>query len=83
MSAAGERTEADRFVVAERWDSEWAAQKAAEALRYLGRNYSECLENLRVLDEHERAAYEAAMRGDRGAYMVPLWCPFTMRAYST
>jgi hypothetical protein len=26
------------------WNTEWAAQKAAEVLRYLGRNYSECLE---------------------------------------
>jgi hypothetical protein len=30
------------------WDTEWAAEKAAEALRYLGRNYPECLENVRV-----------------------------------
>jgi hypothetical protein len=59
-------------VGAEPWDTEWAAEKAAEALRYLGSNFPECLENLRVLDEHETAAYEAAMRGDRGAYMVPL-----------
>jgi hypothetical protein len=50
----------------EPWDREWAAEKAAEALRFLGRNYPECLENLRVLDEHETAAHEAAMRGDRG-----------------
>jgi hypothetical protein len=34
------------------WDTEWAAEKATEALRYLGRYYPECLENLRVLDEH-------------------------------
>ena len=50
---------------AEPWDGEWAAEKAAEALRYLGRNYPECLENLRVLDEHETAAHEAALLGDR------------------
>ena len=48
---------------AESWDTQWAAEKAAEALRYLGRNYHECLENLRVLDEHETAAHEAAMHG--------------------
>jgi hypothetical protein len=48
-----------------------AAERAAEALRYLGRNYPECLENLRVLGEHERAAHQAAMR--RGA------APFGMR----
>jgi hypothetical protein len=53
----------------EPWDTEWATERAAEALRYLGRNYPECLENLRILDEHETAANEAAMRGDRGAYL--------------
>jgi hypothetical protein len=56
----------------EPWDSEWAAEKAAEALRYLGRNYPECLENVRVLDEHETAAHEAAMRGDEVAYLEAL-----------
>jgi hypothetical protein len=54
------------------WDTEWAAEKAADALRYLGRNYPECLENLRVLDQHETAAHEAAMRGDRDAYLEAL-----------
>jgi len=54
------------------WDEAWAAERAAEALRYLGRNYPECLENLRVLDEHEEAAHEAAMRGDRDAYLAAL-----------
>ena len=65
----------------ERWDTEWAAQKAAEALRYLGRNYPECLENLRVLDEHEEAAHEAAMRDDRDAYLEALrsYCRAGMR----
>ena len=54
------------------WNTEWAAQKAAEALRYLGRNCPECLENPRVLDEHETAAHEAAMRGDEDAYLEAL-----------
>jgi len=54
------------------WDTEWAAQKAAEALRYLGRNFPECLENLRALDEHEPAADEAAIRGDEDAYLKAL-----------
>ena len=46
------------------WDTEWAARKAAETLRYLGRNFPECLQNLRVasLDEHETAVGEAAIR---------------------
>jgi hypothetical protein len=68
MSAL-KRTEA---VGVEPWNTEWAAQKAAEVLRYLGRNYPECLENLRVLDEHEEAAYEAAMVGDEDAYLEAL-----------
>jgi len=58
----------------EPWDTEWAAATAAEALRFLGRNYPECLDNLRVLDEHETAAHEAAMRGDRDAYLEFLRC---------
>jgi hypothetical protein len=56
----------------EPWDAEWAAAKAAEALRYLGRNYPECLENPRVLDRHEAAAHEAAMAGDEAAYLEAL-----------
>jgi hypothetical protein len=56
----------------EPWDTEWAAEKAAEALRYLGRNYPECLENLRVLDKHETAAHEAALLGDGEAYLEAL-----------
>jgi hypothetical protein len=47
------------------WDTEWPAERAAEALRYLGAHYPECLGALRVLDEHETAAQEAALLGDR------------------
>jgi hypothetical protein len=65
-------TALDRAVSAERWDTEWAAEKAAESLRYLGRNYPECLENLRVLDDHEIAAHEAAVLGDREGYLEAL-----------
>ena len=57
---------------AERWDTEWAATKAAEGLRYLGRNHPECLENLRVLSEHEKAANDAALLGDREGYLEAL-----------
>jgi hypothetical protein len=60
------------IVEAQPWNTEWAAERAAEALRYLGRNYAECLENLQVLDEHEEAANEAAMHGDRDAYLEAL-----------
>lgn len=49
----------------EPWDTEWAADKAAEALRYLGLNF-------RVLDEHETAAHEAALLGDREGYLDAL-----------
>ena len=54
------------------WDTEWAAEKAAEALRYLGCNYPECLDALRALDEHEEAAHQAAMAGDRDGYLEAL-----------
>jgi hypothetical protein len=67
-------TAPDRPAGAEPWDTEWAEERAAEALRYLGRNYPECLENVRVLDQHEEAAHEAAMRGDRDAYLEALRC---------
>jgi len=55
----------DKAVGVGPWDTEWAAERAAEALRYLGRNYPECLENLRAMDEHETAAHKAALLGDR------------------
>jgi len=54
------------------WDTEWAAARAAEALRYLGRNYPECLDSLRALDDHETAAHEAALLGDREGYLEAL-----------
>jgi hypothetical protein len=54
------------------WDHEWAAQKAAEALCYLGRDYPEALHALRALDKYEQAAHEAAMRGDKEAYLEAL-----------
>jgi hypothetical protein len=53
------------------WDTEWAAQKAAEALRWLAKNYPECAasEDLR---EHEDAAYHAARAADKEAYLEAL-----------
>ena len=55
----------------EPWDTEKAAQLAAEALRWLGRNYPECVAS-EVLREHEEAAHKAAMRGDEEAYLEAL-----------
>jgi hypothetical protein len=54
------------------WDCEWAATKAAEALRVLGRNYPGCLEALRALDVHEQAANEGADRGAVDGYLEVL-----------
>ena len=65
------RASRDRVGV-EPWDVEWAAERAAEAFRYLGTHYPECLEALRVLDEHETGAHEAALLGDREGYLEAL-----------
>jgi hypothetical protein len=62
----------DRAVGAETWDTGWAAERAAEALRYLGTHYPECLDALRVLDEHETTAHEAALLGDEEEYLEAL-----------
>ena len=56
----------------ESWDTEWAAEQAAAALRYLGCNAPEVLENTSVLEPHEEAAHQAAMRGDEVAYLEAL-----------
>jgi hypothetical protein len=58
-------------VGAEPGDTEWAGERAAEALRYLGCNYPECLENLRALDPYEEA-HQAATRGDQDGYLEAL-----------
>jgi hypothetical protein len=42
------------------------------AYGYLGTHYPECLDALRVLDEHETAAHEAALLGDREGYLEAL-----------
>ena len=39
----------------EPWDTEWAAEQAAAALRYLARNAPEVLEDTSVLEPHEEA----------------------------
>jgi len=55
----------------EPWDTEKAAQLAAEAMRWLDRNYPECAAS-EVLREHEEAAYEAAMDADDERYREAL-----------
>jgi hypothetical protein len=55
----------------EPWDIEKAAQLAAEALRWLGRNYLECVAS-EVLREHEEAAHKAAMDADEDRYREAL-----------
>jgi hypothetical protein len=62
----------DRAVGVGPWDTEWAAARAAETLRYLGTHYPECLNALRVLDQHETVAHEAALLGDREGYLEAL-----------
>jgi hypothetical protein len=55
----------------EPWDTEKAAQLAAEALRWLGRNHVGGAAS-EVLREHEEAAYEAAMDADEERYREAL-----------
>ncbi len=50
------------------WDTEWAAERAAEAMRYLAENYPEC-SAAPELHPHQEAAHEAAVVDHRGAYL--------------
>lgn len=61
----------DRAVGVEPWDTEWAAKKAAEALRFLGRHYPECVAS-EVLKVHEEAAHAAGMDADEERYVEAL-----------
>jgi hypothetical protein len=56
----------------EPWDTERAAERAAEALHYLGSHYPEVLQNISVLEPPEEAANRAAVRGDELAYLEAL-----------
>ena len=56
----------------EPWDTDKAAQRAADDLHYLGRIAPEVLENTSVLEPHEEAAHQAAMRGDEVVYLEAL-----------
>jgi hypothetical protein len=58
-------------VSAQAWDTEWAAEKASAALRYLADFYPECAAS-EALHPHQNAAYEAAVAGDQEAYLEAL-----------
>jgi len=53
------------------WDTEWAAERASEAMRWLADNYPECAGSA-ALHPHQDAAHEAAVSGDRDAYLQAL-----------
>jgi hypothetical protein len=56
---------------AESWDTEKAAQLAAEALRYLARHYAEC-SGSEALRPYEEVAHDAAMDADEERYKEAL-----------
>ena len=53
------------------WDTEWAAERAAEAMRFLAEHYPECGGSAE-LHEHQDAAHAAAVEGDGAAYLEAL-----------
>ena len=55
----------------EEWDTEWASEKAAEAMRYLAQYYPEAAGS-KALHPHQDAAHEAAVSGGRDAYLEAL-----------
>ena len=55
----------------EEWDTEWAAEKAAAAMRFLAEHYPEC-GGSDVLHPHQDQAHAAAVVGDRHAYLQAL-----------
>ena len=53
------------------WDTEWAATKASEALRYLAKHYPES-SGAPELHLHQDAAHDAEMAGDEARYLEAL-----------
>ena len=53
------------------WDTVWAFERAAEAMRYLAAHYPECAGSP-DLHPHQDAAYEAAVVGDEAGYLEAL-----------
>ncbi|HEV2093597.1 MAG TPA: hypothetical protein VGR18_10575 [Rubrobacter sp.] len=53
------------------WDTEWAAERASAALRYLADFYPECAASEALHPLHD-AAHQAAVSGDTEAYLEAL-----------
>lgn len=53
------------------WDTEWAAERAGEAMRYFATHYPEC-SGSPELHPHQEAAHDAAVDGDREKYLDAL-----------
>ncbi len=53
------------------FDSEWCAERASDALRWLAVNYPECSGSA-ALHPHQDAAHAAAVAGDEAAYLEAL-----------
>jgi hypothetical protein len=52
-------------------DTEWAAERASQALRWLAEYFPECAGSA-ALHPHQDAAHEAGVAGDRDAYLEAL-----------
>ena len=53
------------------WDTEWAAERASEAMAYLANNYPEC-GGAPELHPHQDAAHDAAVVEEEGRYLEAL-----------
>jgi hypothetical protein len=53
------------------WDVEWAEERASETMRYLAEHYPEC-SGAPELHAYQEAAHEAAVAGEREAYLEAL-----------
>ena len=53
------------------WDTEWAAERASEAMRYLADFYPEA-SGSEALHRHQDAAHAAAVAGDEARYLEAL-----------
>ena len=53
------------------WDTSWAAERAAEAMRYLATNYPECA-GAPEMHPHQEGAHEAAVAEDRDTFLEAL-----------